>query len=173
MAAPTRVDLLPDVQSFLSSRPLPSIIAGKEHPGHRGETFATLDPGTGRKLADVYAMDAQDVDRAVKAADDAFKNTKWAKLPANERGVFLHRLADLIERNAECIEEPAVMGYIDPVDPAGFVQTGVMLDLPAAEGTSAIIKYHGLCRFPCSSRLRNHANFRPRCSEKRMIPHVS
>ena len=105
MATSSSIDLLPDVKSFLSASPLKSIIGGKEDPGHRGETLTTVDPGTGEKLADVYAMDAQDVDRAVKAADDAFNNAQWARLPANERGVRLHRLADLIEQNLETLAQ--------------------------------------------------------------------
>ena len=41
------------------------------------------------------------MNRAVKAARDAFEHGLWRKMTASERGRLLHRLADLVERNAE------------------------------------------------------------------------
>lgn len=41
-----------------------------------------------------------DVDKAVKAARDAFKfGSPWRRMDASQRGRLLHRLADLIERD--------------------------------------------------------------------------
>src|SRR6185503_1218410 len=50
-------------------------------------------------LAEVPAMGASDVDRAVQAATKAFRTSGWAEMSANERGVFLHRLADAVEKH--------------------------------------------------------------------------
>ena len=45
--------------------------------------------------------DKPDVDRAVKAANNAFKlDSPWRRMDASDRGLLLHRLADLIERDA-------------------------------------------------------------------------
>jgi aldehyde dehydrogenase (NAD+) len=70
-----------------------------------GKTFETRDPGTGQVLARVAAGDKTDVDRAVTAAQEAFRQSGWAQMPANDRAVILHRLADLIDKRAEMIAQ--------------------------------------------------------------------
>jgi len=69
--APAR--LLPEVEKFLSESPLKSVIGGKDVASATGETMATRDPGTGEPIAEFAVLGAADVDRAVKAAADAFK----------------------------------------------------------------------------------------------------
>jgi aldehyde dehydrogenase (NAD+) len=66
-----------------------------------GRTFATFNPATGEEIAQVAEADAADVDKAVKAARHAFEQGQWRKAFASERGRLLHRLADLVERNAD------------------------------------------------------------------------
>ena len=70
-----------------------------------GKAFDTVDPGSGKRLASIAAGDGSDVDRAVQAARKAFERSGWAALPANDRAVLLHRLADLIENRAELLSE--------------------------------------------------------------------
>jgi aldehyde dehydrogenase (NAD+) len=65
-----------------------------------GKTFPTVNPSTGEEICRVAEADAADVDNAVKAARAAFEGP-WRKLRASERGRLLHRLADLIEKNAD------------------------------------------------------------------------
>jgi len=66
-----------------------------------GETFGTVNPSTGEEICQVAAADAADVDKAVQAARAAFELGPWRKMNASERGRLLHRLADLIEKNAD------------------------------------------------------------------------
>jgi aldehyde dehydrogenase (NAD+) len=66
-----------------------------------GKTFATVNPSTGEEICQVAEADAADVDKAVQAARRAFDQGPWKKMRASERGRLLHRLADLIEQNAE------------------------------------------------------------------------
>jgi betaine-aldehyde dehydrogenase/5-carboxymethyl-2-hydroxymuconic-semialdehyde dehydrogenase len=61
--------------------------------------FATISPIDQSVLAEVSRADAGDVDRAVRAAHDAFP--AWAALGPAGRADHLHRLADLIEANVE------------------------------------------------------------------------
>lgn len=70
-----------------------------------GRTFNTVDPGRGVRLASVAAGNAREVDRAVQSAAKAFTESGWATMPANDRAVMLHRLADLIESNAGVLSE--------------------------------------------------------------------
>ena len=66
-----------------------------------GNTFPTINPATEEKIVDVQEADKADVDRAVKAANNAFKlNSPWRKMDASDRGRLMNRLADLIERDA-------------------------------------------------------------------------
>ncbi|MCU1644975.1 MAG: aldehyde dehydrogenase [Nocardia sp.] len=58
-----------------------------------------VDPATGEHLADVARCDATDVDRAVSAAAAAFG--AWSRTLPEERSRALHRIADLIEADAE------------------------------------------------------------------------
>jgi len=92
-------DLLPEVAAFLSSGPLKGVVGGKDVASSSGATMSTLDPGTGEVLAEFYALEADDVDRAVRASAETFAKSSWARLPANERGVWLHRLADAVEKH--------------------------------------------------------------------------
>jgi aldehyde dehydrogenase (NAD+) len=66
-----------------------------------GKTFPTINPTTGQEICQVAEAGAADVDRAVSAAQAAFNVGPWCRMWAVERSRLLHRLADLIEENAE------------------------------------------------------------------------
>src|SRR5215467_2203606 len=66
-----------------------------------GRTFATINPSTGEEICQIAEADAVDVEKAVHAARTAFEHGPWRKTQASERGRLLHRLADLIEKNAD------------------------------------------------------------------------
>jgi len=65
-----------------------------------GKTFPDINPSTGGKIADIQEADKADVDVAVAAAKKAFQlNSPWRRLDASARGVFILKLADLLERD--------------------------------------------------------------------------
>ncbi|KAH0864461.1 hypothetical protein HID58_081672 [Brassica napus] len=66
-----------------------------------GKTFPTLDPRTGEVIAHVAEGDAEDVNRAVKAARKAFDEGPWPKMTAYERSRVMLRFADLVEKHSE------------------------------------------------------------------------
>ncbi len=101
----TTASRAPEVEQFLSRKPLAAMISGQEVLSSQGATFTTCDPGTGEPLAEVSAMQEADVNRAVQAAADAFANSGWATLPVNQRGVMLHRLADAVESRRDTIAQ--------------------------------------------------------------------
>jgi acyl-CoA reductase-like NAD-dependent aldehyde dehydrogenase len=84
-----------------------------------GRTFATLDPATGREIAEVALAGAQDVERAVTAARAAFADGPWATMPAAGRERLMHALADAIEARAE---EIAQIESLDNGKPVGLAQ---------------------------------------------------
>ncbi|KAI5651556.1 aldehyde dehydrogenase family domain-containing protein [Phthorimaea operculella] len=65
-----------------------------------GKTFKTLNPANEEVIAEVQQANKADVDRAVKAARDAFKlGSPWRRMDPSERGRLINKLADLIERD--------------------------------------------------------------------------
>ena len=77
------------------------LIDGEWRDSVSGNTFATINPATEEKIADVAEGTAEDVDIAVRAARRAFEDSDWSRMDARDRGRLLNRLADLIEENAE------------------------------------------------------------------------
>ncbi len=66
-----------------------------------GERITTVNPATGRDLAQIAAGGAEDIDRAVRAARRSFEAGIWSRAAPAERKRVLLRLADLIELHAE------------------------------------------------------------------------
>jgi len=65
-----------------------------------GKSFPTINPATGAVICQVQEGDKADVEKAVKAARDAFKlGSEWRVMDASKRGVLLNKLADLMERD--------------------------------------------------------------------------
>lgn len=63
-----------------------------------GGTFQHVNPATGRIDADVPLAGVEEVDQAVRTADEAFQTWRRTK-PADRRRMLL-RLADLIEEHS-------------------------------------------------------------------------
>lgn len=82
-------------------------INGEFVPSISGRKFDVFNPSTEKLTASVYEALPEDVDVAVKAAQDAFP--EWSSLDASKRGDYLYRLAEAIERNLEEI------GYLEAV----------------------------------------------------------
>jgi acyl-CoA reductase-like NAD-dependent aldehyde dehydrogenase len=91
------------LQSISELIPPRLFIGGQWRPSSSRMTFPVLDPGTGQKLMDVCGADACDVDLAVEAAKEAFKKSGWAEMNPNERGVYLHRLADRVAAHKQTL----------------------------------------------------------------------
>jgi len=65
------------------------------------EYFESFDPYTAKAWTLVPRGNADDVDRAVQAAERAFTTGDWPKMNASQRGLLMRRLGDLIARDAE------------------------------------------------------------------------
>ncbi len=86
------------------------LIDGQWRDAVSGKTFATYNPATEEKIADVAEGDIADIDRAVAAARRAFETGPWSKMDARDRGALLNRLADLVEAN---FDELAALETLD------------------------------------------------------------
>jgi Aldehyde dehydrogenase family/Bacterial regulatory protein, Fis family len=89
------------VVDYLSKRPRLMMIDGQWVPAISGRTFETVNPATEEVLTTITEGGKEDVDLAVKAAIRAFESPAWTNISAHERERCLHRIADLIELNAE------------------------------------------------------------------------
>ena len=74
-------------------------IGGKWSAPKGGKYFTTINPATEAPLSEIASGTAADVDRAVKAARQAYDRT-WSKLSGRERGKYLFRIARMIQEKA-------------------------------------------------------------------------
>jgi len=83
-------------------------IGGEWVESASGETFQSDNPFTGKPWALVPKGNAQDADRAVRAAHKAFTSGEWPKLTPSRRGALLRKLADLIGEKSKFLAEVEV-----------------------------------------------------------------
>ena len=89
-------------------------IGGRWEAAADGRTFPTLNPSTGRHLADVPFAGPADVDRAVQAARKAFP--EWRRTPIKDRARALEALAKRIREHRD------QLGLMDSVDSGNSVK---------------------------------------------------
>jgi (Z)-2-((N-methylformamido)methylene)-5-hydroxybutyrolactone dehydrogenase len=76
-------------------------IGGEQVPPASGEYFESNNPTTREPNYQAARGNAADVDRAVKAAREAFDDPRWRDLSQTRRGHLLRRLGDLIGEHGE------------------------------------------------------------------------
>jgi acyl-CoA reductase-like NAD-dependent aldehyde dehydrogenase len=98
-------DALSEAARSFAAGPHRLLIGGERLEAADGRTFETLDPATGRVIAEVPQAGAEDVDRAVKAAREAFEDGRWTGIAAAKRTRAMLALADAIEAHADELGE--------------------------------------------------------------------
>jgi phenylacetaldehyde dehydrogenase len=107
-----------NVEEFIGA-PRQLFINGQWTDAASGKVFETPDPATGETLARVAEGDAEDIDRAVRAARRAFEDGPWSRMTPSERGRIIWRIGDLI---LEHVEELAQLESLDNGKPVGVAQ---------------------------------------------------
>ena len=124
----THGHLLPAVSEFLATdRPL---LIGDHWEGAASDrTFETLDPATGEVLARVAHGEAEDIDRAVRAARAAFEpGSAWRRTSPRRRARLLWRMAELINEHEDELAQLETLDNGKPVPSArGDVSTAAEL----------------------------------------------
>lgn len=105
------------------------LIGGQWRPG-TGEPLTTVDPATGRVLAELRAASVDEVDEAARAGARAAADPAWRDLLPHRRAQLLHRIADLV---AEAADELAAVQTAD---------TGKTLAETTALALSAAATFH-------------------------------
>lgn len=85
-------------------------IDGEWVEGSEGQVMTSSNPATGDTWASFACASADDVERAVQAANRALQDPEWRDMTQTARGKLLYRLADLI------VEHAAELGRIETMD---------------------------------------------------------
>ena len=70
-----------------------------------GETFESFNPYTGKPWAEIPKGSAEDVNRAVEAASQAFRTGDWPAMTATARGHMIRSFADLVAGKVDELAE--------------------------------------------------------------------
>ncbi len=107
-------------------------IGGLFVDGLAGGTIEVVNPADGTVLAEVAEARAEDIDRAVTAARQAFP--VWSARPAADRGRLLLALADAVEEHAD------ELARLESLDTGHPIRDSSRLDVPR---TAAAYRYFG------------------------------
>ncbi|MCU1770654.1 aldehyde dehydrogenase [Pseudomonas sp. 13B_3.2_Bac1] len=105
-----------------------AVINGQHCAAQSGQTFAAINPATGRLLANVAACGEDDVDATVANARQVFEAGIWAQRPPAERKQVLLRLADLLMEHRE------ELALLDSLNMGKPVMDAYNIDVPGAAG---------------------------------------
>ena len=108
-----------------------AFINGIPVPAQSGNTFASVNPATGKELTHIAACDIADVNAAVASARQAFRDGRWSRLAPAERKVVLRRLSDLILTHRE------ELALLDSLEMGKPVSDAYDIDVPGAAGVFA------------------------------------
>ncbi len=114
-----------NVEEFIAT-PRQLFINGQWSDAASGKTFETPDPATGETLARIAEGDAEDINRAVKAARKAFEEGPWSRMTPSDRGRIVWKIGDLI---LEHTDELAQLESLDNGKPFVVAQAA---DIPLA-----------------------------------------
>jgi aminomuconate-semialdehyde/2-hydroxymuconate-6-semialdehyde dehydrogenase len=101
-----------------------NFIDGRQVDAAGGGVLDNFEPATGRVYSRLPDSDHRDVDRAVRAAANAFD--AWSSMAVEERCAILLRIADLLERDLEAL---ALAESVDNGKPLALARS---VDLPRA-----------------------------------------
>ena len=91
----------------------------------KGRYFDTINPATEEKLSRVAVAGPADVDKAVKAAREAYRKT-WSKMKPAERGKYIFRIARIMQERAR------EFAAIESLDGGKPIRESRDIDIPLA-----------------------------------------
>jgi phenylacetaldehyde dehydrogenase len=103
------------------------VIGDQKVASDTSETLAVFNPATGQKIAEVPKGNAQDIDKAVKAARGALKG-EWSRMRPTDRQRVMLKLADLIEANGEELAQLETLNNGKSVMLSRMIEVGASAD---------------------------------------------
>src|SRR5271167_2206708 len=116
------------VEEFTAA-PRKLFINGQWTDAASGKTFATPNPATGQTLANVAEGDAEDINRAVRAARAAFEDGPWGHMTPSDRGRLIWKIGDLILEHADELAQLESLDNGKPVAVARGADVPLAADL--------------------------------------------
>ncbi|MCZ6824591.1 MAG: aldehyde dehydrogenase family protein [Gemmatimonadetes bacterium] len=95
-------------------------IGGEWVDAASGETFEVIDPARAEVLTEVAEAGVEDVDRAVRAARDAFEGGEWREMSPRARGRLLWKLAERLEERKDEIARVETLNNGKPLFESGI-----------------------------------------------------
>src|SRR5688500_5925420 len=126
MSTATLPDVLSEPARAFAAGPHRLLIGSERPEAADGRTFDTLDPSTCRTIASVAYAGQEDVDRAVRAAREAFDDGRWSGIAPAARTRAMLALADALEANADELAE------LESLDNGKPVKLAKRVDVPLA-----------------------------------------
>lgn len=100
-------------------------INGKFEKPDSKKYFDTINPATEEKISTVAEANNNDVNKAVKAARNAYEKV-WSKMPAKERAKYIFRIARMIQERAR------ELAIIETMDGGKPIRESRDIDVPLA-----------------------------------------
>ncbi|KAG9486775.1 hypothetical protein GDO78_006914 [Eleutherodactylus coqui] len=127
MSSEKKCPSVPTPLSNLEIKYTKIFINNEWHNSVSGKKFPVINPATGEKICEVEEGDKADIDKAVKAAREAFQlGSPWRRMDASERGKLLNKLADLMERDV------LILATLECIDAGKAFTASYFADMPGA-----------------------------------------
>lgn len=116
----------------LSTKQFKLLIDGEYCAAQNGATAASTNPANGEVVAEVAQASADDVSRAVEAAQRAFPG--WSNLPGEQRGAILTRAANLLRERLQEFAE------LETRDVGKTIRDTTQIDIPVS---ASFLEWYG------------------------------
>ena len=141
-------------------KPAKLFIGGEWVDSRSSDSLAVIDPSLGCEVGSISAANVDDVADAVEAAKRCSQDEAWTRMAPEKREALIHRLADIVERNANTLAELESLDVGMPIDLAQFLISSSVSTLrymagwpSKIEGRSIPVSYpHGGEHFACTVR---------------------
>ncbi len=124
----TETAIAPEVTRFID-QPHKLLIDGEWVAAASGKVFPVYNPATGKIIAQVAEGDAQDIDRAVRAARRAFDAGPWRTMTPSQRGRYIWKVAELLEQHSEEFAQLESLDNGKPITEARAADVPLAVDL--------------------------------------------
>lgn len=134
-------------------------INGKYMDSSNNETFKVTNPATQEIIAYVSEATEEDVDKACRAARDAFENGPWRTMTLAERCAKLRRMAEII------LERKEEIARLDALDVGKPYQSSVQHEVPRAANNikffADFMEKQGGEVYPMEEEYLNYTRYEP------------
>ncbi|MDN5865112.1 MAG: aldehyde dehydrogenase family protein [Gammaproteobacteria bacterium] len=91
-----------------------------------GETFASMNPATGKPIAEIRGASVEEYDQVMRDAEESFR--AWRELPAPERGQAVRLIGDVLRENRDALGS-LVSLEMGKIKPEGDGEVQEMIDI--------------------------------------------